>query len=135
MNKHHQIKALLYRSLEEELPEKDKNQLQTGLETFPDLAEEKRRLEALRMLLGNSQPDPSPEFVAKVMRELPRENSREIPMYLLLARTLPRIAAALILALAIALAAIYYLEGNLTPDALVGAPRLTPEEALTILNP
>jgi anti-sigma factor RsiW len=133
MNQQDKIKELLYQSFEQELSAEEHAMLSAALKDDPKLRLDYERLKEIRKALSAYYPGPSPSFVEKVMAAIPESKRKEPSLVFLLGKTLPRVAAAVALVLAAALAAIYFSEGGFSMDALLGTEVLTPEEALTIL--
>lgn len=120
---------LMIYALDNELTQEEAQRLELALQASADLRAEQRQLLAMRQLLAESQPEPSPVFVENIIAQLAKPPQTQLST--LIVNLYPQIAAACILAIAISLSAIYLTEGSLTLDALVGVTEVSLEDAQT----
>jgi len=122
-------KELLLRSLDEQLEPEEAVALETALEQSAELREEKRQLMAMRTMLGGMKNIPAPGITDGVVQRIKRPALERS-----IARLLPQVAAACVLLVIAGLLAIYFTEGSLTAEAILGVSELAPEEAYSYLN-
>lgn len=122
------IKALLIRSIVEELSESESAQLEAALAESEALRRERSELLRTRNLLRHARPPADPGFADRVMQKLEEHQSATA----LIVRLFPRVAAACAIVL-VALSLFFYFEaGSLSADILVGLEDLSIEEAVAL---
>ncbi|HKK78045.1 MAG TPA: hypothetical protein VJ933_00395 [Phaeodactylibacter sp.] len=115
---------LLYRAQDNPLSPVEERELALALEQSPGLRAERDKLLRLRDAFGQIEPPPEPDFTAQVMAGL---QARVVPL-----RWLRRVAAACLLLLAAAFLTLYFSEGSLSTDTLIGVQELQPEDATAL---
>jgi len=98
------------------------------------IRQEKRELEQMRKMLGNQESAFDSGFADRVMERLETETAtppKTIEMYTIF----KRVALAGIAAIIVLLLTIYYIDGSLTLDAILGISGYSPDGAeLSVLN-
>lgn len=123
------MKDLLIRSLDEPLDTAEAKDLAVALQLSSELREEKRQLLAMRELLKDMGNIAAPNIADAVIKEVQRPVlSRQ------LSHMLPKVAAACILLLLGGILGIYFSEGSLSAEAIIGVNELSPEDVYTYLN-
>lgn len=121
-------RQLMLRALDESLSPEEQALLETALAGSEALRREQQQLEKLRGLLAVLQPEPSAAFAGRAM-EAWRERRKEARIFTWLMRA----AAACLLIFALALFSLYWPEGRLDADAILGLESLSPDDAVTLL--
>lgn len=124
---------LLVRSFDNELTESEERRLEKALEVSAELRAEREALLRMRQVLKAFEPGVPQEFSEQVMQKISTLQRLRESFSAAMVELLPRVAAACILVLLIILVSIYWSEGSLTTDALVGISDVSPEEAVTAL--
>lgn len=125
MTNQKKLRNLLVRSFEEPLGNKDLQLLNTGLKASEELQNEKQELLKLREDLKAAEADFSNDFEQKVMNALREEkNTAEIFEILPVFRT---VAFSGIAAILIVLISVYFADGSLTFDSIMGIGRYAPD--------
>jgi hypothetical protein len=122
-------KALLLRSFDGDLSVEEQAQLDQALHNNAALRKEQQELYALRDQLSALQATPPDGIYEGVMKQV-SYTSLEVNLAFLF----PRVAAACILILLVSLSSIYFSEGSLTVEAIIGINDLSPEEAYSYLS-
>lgn len=123
------IQSLLYRSLDEALSFDEEKLLEQGLVAFPELMEERDQLQRLRAgLQSYTVSATSSGFSESVLQKV--HKSKVIPLK---SWAVQITAACVILTLAFVLG-LYFKEGSLSTEVLLGVQELSPEEAYTLLT-
>ncbi len=122
------LRKLLIRSLDEPLGNKDRQLLSEGLEASRELQKEKQEILKLREDLGTVKADFSGGFEQKVMNAIRQEknpagNFEILPIF----RT---VAFSGIAAILIVLIGVYFADGSLTFDSIMGIGRYAPDLGL-----
>lgn len=123
---------LLIHSLLGPLRSEDEEKLQKLLQNDPELKVEQQRLLKLRQALSTISAPFDPEFTFQVMQQLPltllhQLRQRVVPLF-------PMLAAASVAALLAFLGAVYWTEGLLDINTILGFESLTPAEAEYVIN-
>lgn len=119
------LRKLLYRSLEQPLGNKDKQLLKEGLKTSEELQKEKQDILMLREKLSRTKANFSNNFEDKVMNAIGQENSPSgnfeiLPIF----RT---VAFSGIAAILLVLIGVYFADGSLNLDSIMGISRYAPD--------
>jgi anti-sigma factor RsiW len=123
-------RALLLQSLDGELSAADQAALAAALARSPELRKEQRQLEAMRGLLASLQAPPAPSFAEGVMDRLQAQQQEAQVVSLVL-----RLAAACLLLLALGfLLSLYWEQGALDADVILGLDGLAPDDAYSLLD-
>lgn len=123
---------LLVRSLDQNLQPAEALELQDALEKSINLQQEKTHLLEIRGQLQGWQPPTSSHFAARVMRQIGRQIEEDFGT--IIVRLFPRVAAACVLVLGIALGTIYLTEGSLMMETIIGVNDVMPEDALMFVE-
>ncbi len=125
MNK---LKKILYRSFEEPLSDRDRQALQAGLRASEELQNEKQEILTLRESLSATRTDFSTGFDQKVMNRIRQEEqpARTFELYPVF-RT---VAFSGLAAILIVLVGIYFTDGSLNLDAIMGISKYAPDLGL-----
>ncbi|MEZ5040788.1 MAG: hypothetical protein R2828_12865 [Saprospiraceae bacterium] len=123
---------LLVRSLDQDLLPTEALELQDALKKSIKLQEEKTHLLEIRGQLQAWQPATAEHFATRVMRQIGWQ--REEDLGAIIVRLFPRVAAACVLVLGIALGAIYLTEGSLMMETIIGVSDVMPEDALMFVE-
>lgn len=122
------ILNLLIYSLDNKLTEAQQEMLEEALQSSEMLQKEKARLLHMRNELASFSVEPDDTFSSEVLLQL------ENPKSLNIVHLFPKVAAASVLLFMGSLLAIYFSEGNLSMEAIVGIQDLTPEDAYSYLG-
>lgn len=122
-------RQLLLRSLEESLSAEEQAELLAALAGSENLRREQQQLGKMRSLLANLQPPTAPDFPDRLMIQL-RERQQESRII----TWVTRVAAACLLIVALALLNLYWTEGSLDTDTILGLESLSPNDALTLMD-
>ncbi len=126
------LKILLIRSFDEELDARSAQMLEEALSSYPWLVEEKKELMAMRDQLTFFSVAEDPTFSDRLMSNL-QEAEEPNKQNVTIVQLFPKVAAACFLILLALLLHIYYTQGSIDMDALVGIQDVTPEEAYSYL--
>lgn len=128
------IKEILLKSFDAELTPQEQKLLDEALQNSAELRQEKRELEQMRNLLTGQEASFESGFADRVMDRLQTEkvtSSKTIEMYSIFKRV-AMVGIAAIIALLIT---IYYIDGSLTLDAVLGISGYSPDGAeLSVIN-
>lgn len=130
MMKDTEIYELLVQSLDTELEPQEQKILELALQGRPEWRAKKEELLALRATLGSLHVAEQADFVDQVMLRVAKAKSRVIQ----LPQFVAQIAAACVLLVLSVLMSLYFSEGSLNTDVLLGIQDLSPEDAYTLLN-
>lgn len=122
------MKALLIRSITEELLPAEERQLQEALQHSEELKKEQAYLLRTREMVVAAMPPADPGFAEKVLQGLGK-SSKEVA---LIVRIYPRVAAACIAVIAALSLFLYFETGSLSTDVLMGLDGLSLEEAVAL---
>lgn len=123
---------LLLRSLDQELLPSEAQQLKTALVSSEKLRQEKDRLIQVRQQLQDWQPAVDEDFTARVMVQISQQLEEDLTAVIV--RLFPRVAAACVVVLCVALGAIYLTEGSLMVETIIGVNEVMPEDALILVE-
>lgn len=126
------IIQLLLHSLDHELTEAEQLELGAALEASAELRAEQKALLEMRAALTNFSVEADPAFVDDLMQQLPSEKTVYISGSI--RKLFPKVAAACVLVLLLSVLSIYFTEGNLSVEAIVGIQDLSPEDAYSYLD-
>jgi anti-sigma factor RsiW len=124
-----QERLLLLRSFDEALNAEEQAVLNAALARSERLREEQRQLEEMRSLLTELQAPPAPDFTEGVIANL-RVRQEETR----LAGWVVRLAAACLLLFTLGLLSLYWQEGALNVDVILGLENLAPDDAYSLLD-
>lgn len=123
---------LLLRSLDETLSPKETEQLTEALQQSEKLRQEKAAFLDLRQQLADWQPAPDAAFSARVMQQIGKQAEEDLSAVIV--RLFPRVAAACVVVLFLALGGIYYTEGNLMMENIIGVNEMLTEDAIMLVD-
>lgn len=121
---------LLLKSLDEELTPEERASLDRALAASEALRHERDQLLAMRTALGQLQPLPDASFAGRVMDRI---QAQETTMTAIILQLYPRVAAASVVVILVVLLAVFFTEGSLTPDTLIGVDKLTVDDAYSLV--
>ncbi len=121
---------LLLHSLDHELSPAEQAQLGEALASSKDLRQERDEYLQMRELLAELRTERNVAFTESVMSRLDAE--KESGFWSDIISLSPKVAAACVAFVIISLMGIYFWEGNLSPETIIGTGELTPEDAFTI---
>ncbi len=129
MDKEALLELLIF-SLDNELPAQQKLQLEKALQEQPWLRKEKQVLLQLRAGLARVSAPPSESFTDAVMADLGK--SEEL-RHSIIVRLFPKVAAACAVFLLAFILNVYFSDGSISMDSVIGVADLSPEEAYSLL--
>jgi anti-sigma factor RsiW len=125
-----QERALLLQSMDGELSPAEQAALAAALARSPGLREEQRQFVAMRGLLASLQAPPAPGFAEGVMGRLQAQQQEAQVVSLVL-----RLAAACLILFALGfLLSLYWEQGALDADTILGLEGLAPDDAYSLLE-
>lgn len=124
--------ALLIRSMDTELNEADALKLEQALRGSVALRDEKVRLTGMREELRNWEAVEDPTFADRVIAQLGKQVEEDLSAVII--RLFPRVAAACVLILGVALGTIYVTEGSLMLDTIIGVNEVLLEDAVLLVE-
>lgn len=126
------LNLLLY-ALDNELTSAEQAHLDEALAASEQLQQEREELLRMRTQLANMRPlvERDEQFADRVMEKVYHNKTRS-GFWSDLISLSPKVAAACVLFVVSSLLAIYFWEGNLSSEAIIGVQHLTPEDAFTI---
>jgi len=127
-----QILNVLIRSLDGALPASEEAQLEEALRTSERLRLEKARLLDLRAELKDWSVPEDPDFAARVLSQIGKQAEEDLSGVII--RLFPRVAAACVMVLAVALGTIYLTDGSLMLDTIIGVNEVVLEEAVMLVD-
>ncbi len=128
MEKH--LHQLLLRSLDFELSTEEATRLEQALKNDSALRKEQEELLATRQLFANWSVAEDLDFSAGVMQQLEglaKKTTESFSRSII--RLFPRVAAACVIFILAFLLNIYFVEGSLSPEVMLGVDNLYPGEA------
>jgi len=135
MKKDNHILELLALSLDQTLTKEEQQKLDEAFAKYPELEKEKAELLALRSLLGKQKISSNPDFVNSVLEKTkPTQLAKEKGFETIMTSLFPRVAAACVIVLLVSFLSIYFQEGSLSTETLLGLTEISPEEAFNILE-
>lgn len=129
---HNNILDLLLRSMDMELPEAEAEKLEQALQESASLQQEKVRLLAMREQLEAWTAPEDPTFADRVMVNLGKQVEEDLSAVII--RLFPKVAAACVLILAVALGTVYVTEGSLMLDTIIGVNEVVLEDAVLLVE-
>lgn len=123
---------LLLRSLDETLSPEEMEQLTEALRQSDRLRQEKATLLKMRQQLADWQPAEDTGFSARVMQQIGKQAEEDLSAVIV--RLFPRVAAACVVVLFLALGGIYYTEGNLMVENIIGVNEMLMEDAIMLVD-
>lgn len=123
---------LLIRSMDTELAEADALTLERALSDSEALRDEKVRLMAMREKLTEWTAPEDPGFSERVLANLGKQMEEDLSAVII--RLFPRVAAACVLILGVALGTIYVTEGSLMMDTIIGVNEVLLEDAVLLVE-
>ncbi|MBX2874529.1 MAG: hypothetical protein KTR30_20575 [Saprospiraceae bacterium] len=123
---------LLIRSMDTELTKGDALELEQALLNSEALRGEKARLIALREQLEDWTAPEDPTFAERVLTQLGKQAEEDLSAVII--RLFPRVAAACVLILGVALGTIYVTEGSLMLDTIIGVNEVLLEDAVLLVE-
>lgn len=123
---------LLLRSLDETLSSEETRQLTEALRQSDRLQQEKAALLKMRQELSDWQPAEDTGFSARVMQQIGKQVEEDLSAVIV--RLFPRVAAACVVVLFLALGGIYYTEGNLMVENIIGVNEMLTEDAIMLVD-
>jgi len=128
------LELLLY-SFEGELSQEEQQQLKKALSASPELRAERDKLLKIRKLIGGLKIPEDPSFSDKVLQRLNNSSSKtETAFSATVVSLFPRVAAACIVILLLALSIVYLSQGNYSTDALIGVDTFSLEDAYSLID-
>lgn len=128
------IKEILLKSFDAELTPQERKMLDGALQRSEDLRKEKQEIGQMRNLLAGQEASFESGFADRVMDRLKKEptvSPRTIEMYSIF----KRVAIVGIAAIIALLITIYYIDGSLTLNAVLGISGYSPDGAeLSVIN-
>ena len=125
------ILSLLIYSLDNELSADEQRQLDQALTASAELCAEQERLLAIRQALASHTIPADNTFANAVMQQL---EEKETGVEARILQLFPKVAAACVVLVLIATLGIYFSEGSLSTEAIVGVQDLAPEDAYSYLE-
>ena len=122
------LRKLLYRSFEESLGNKEQQSLEAGLNTFDELKKENEDIFALRENLSAMKTGFSSGFEQKVMESIRKEKNPVSTFEIL--PIFRAVAFSGIAAILIVLIGVYFADGSLNFDSIMGIGRYAPDLGL-----
>ena len=123
---------LLIRSMDMELAKADALALEQALSDSEALRDEKVRLIAMREQLEDWTAPEDPNFAERVLTNLGKQVEEDLSAVII--RLFPRVAAACVLILGVALGVIYVTEGSLMMDTIIGVNEVLLEDAVLLVE-
>lgn len=136
MKAHEQdIKALMLKSLDESLSKEEQIKLDQTLNTSLEMQKEYQELKQMRHLLEHyNVPDDTLWSDQEILDFIPAARSKNGAKIFLLGRYWSKIAVACVIAFVVSLGSVYYQNGSLDGDTLVGIDEINADEAYTYLS-
>ena len=122
------LRKLLYRSFEERLGNKEQQLLETGLNTFDELQKENQDIIELRENLSNVKTNFSSGFEQNVMHLIAQEKTLVTTFEIY--PIFRAVAFSGIAAILIVLVGVYFADGSLNFDSIMGISRYAPDLGL-----
>ncbi|MBN2615429.1 MAG: hypothetical protein JXR71_07015 [Bacteroidales bacterium] len=119
------LKKLLYRSFDTTLNKKEQLELQKGMEQYPELTDEKNSVASLRHRLFKQDSSFSAGFEDQLMDKI-RENKAASNIFTI-KPTFRAVALSGVAAIVVVLISVYFIDGSLTIDSLMGINSYNPD--------
>jgi anti-sigma factor RsiW len=123
------LQQLMIRALDNEITPQEAQQLEKALKEYPELRAEQEELLRMRALFAELKEVPKLHLERSVLEAI-----RANRFVYQLASALPRVAAACVVLIISCLVGIYFSEGSLDLEAILGVSELSPEDAVTYLT-
>jgi len=123
---------LLLYSLDNDLTPAERARLDAALASSEALRREREELVYMRELVSDLGVKRDHQFTDSVMNRLQEEKEKDSGFWSDIVSLSPRVAAACIAFVIVSLVGIYFWEGKLSPESIIGTEQLTPEDAFTI---
>ncbi len=128
------LELLLY-SFDGKLNQEEQQQLDKALSASPGLRAERDKLLKMRKLIGGLKISEDPSFSDKVLQRLKNSPAKTQAAFSATVVSLfPRVAAACIVILLLALSIVYLSEGSYSTDALIGVDSFSLEDAYSLID-
>ncbi len=128
------IKEILLKSFDAELTVQERKLLDDALQHSEELRKEKQEIEQIRNLLAGRGASFESGFAIRVTDRLEAETAKS-PKIIEMYSVFKRVALVGIAAIIALLITIYYIDGSLTPDAVLGISSYSPDGAeLSVIN-
>ena len=121
---------LLLKSLDETLSPQEEEQLNALFEQSEELRVEREKFLRLRMLVKEAKPNSDAAFADRLMDRLQHLPVKTVEATIL--RLFPKVAAACVLILLVSMLGIYFTEGSLSSEVIIGLQDLSPEDAYSL---
>ncbi len=128
--------ALLIRSFDAELNLEEQQQLDQYLTSSEALRKEKKLLLEMRRGLAELKMVPKKNFADQIVRQINTQNQKLYNPGLqpIIMNLFPKVAAACVIVIVVAVLTTFFIEGNLSLEAFIGVQDLSPEDAYTLLD-
>jgi anti-sigma factor RsiW len=128
--------ALLIHSLDNELNSQEQEQLDAYLAASEALGREKELLLEMRSGLATLKVGPDKGFADQIIRQInaSEQKAQNPDLQVFIMNLFPKVAAACVIVLVVAVLATFLMEGNLSMEAFIGLQDLSPEDAYTLLD-
>lgn len=128
--------ALLIHSLDNELSSKEQEQLDAYLDASEVLRREKELLLDMRSGLADLKVGPDKGFADQIVRQInaAEQKAKNPELQAIIMNLFPKVAAACVIVLVVAVLATFLMEGSLSVEAFIGLQDLSPEDAYSLLD-
>lgn len=123
------LQQLMIHALDNDITPEEAQLLEQALKEHPELNAEREELLRMRSLFAELKAVPKLHLEGKVLKAIKAKH-----FVYQLSSSLPRVAAACLLLIISCLAGIYFSEGSLGLEAILGVSELSPEDAVTYLT-
>lgn len=123
------LELLLY-SLDNELTPAERTRLDAALSASETLQQEQEELLYMRELVSDLRVKRDSQFADTVMNRL--HGKEDSGFWSDIVSLSPKVAAACVAFVIVSLVGVYFWEGKLSPESIIGTEQLTPEDAFTI---
>jgi hypothetical protein len=128
--------ALLIHSLDNELNSGEQKQLDTYLAASEALRREKELLLEMRSGLADLKVVPEKGFADQIVRQInaSEQKAKNPDLQVIIMNLFPKVAAACVIVLVVAVLATFLMEGSLSMEAFLGLQDLSPEDAYSLME-
>ena len=123
------LQQLMIHALDNDITPEEAQLLEQALKEYPELRAEREGLLRMRSLFAELKDVPKLHLESKVLEAIKANH-----FVYQLSSALPRVAAACLLLIISCLIGIYFSEGSLDMEAILGVSELSPEDAVTYLT-
>ena len=123
------LQQLMIHALDNDITPEEAQLLEQALKEYPELHAEREELLRMRSLFAELKEVPKLNIESKVLEAIKTNH-----FVYQLSSALPRVAAACLLLIISCLIGIYFSEGSLDMEAILGVSELSPEDAVTYLT-